>query len=78
MVFGGDANLCNAVMPSIASMFGSEHLEWQRVEASCRELAIDALVVKDTDEVWADQRSWVWTQEPVVANRHARAFLCAK
>jgi hypothetical protein len=77
VVFGGDSNRCNTVMPAIAKIFENpEKLDWRGIEASCRDLSIDALVVKDTDAVWADQQNWVWTQRPLVANHYARAFLC--
>jgi hypothetical protein len=64
-------------MPPISGVFdGGEASDWQRVEAICRELLITALVAKDTDLVWKDQRSWVWTRQPLVANQRARAVLC--
>jgi hypothetical protein len=77
VVFGGDLSLCNAVMPSISNIFEKpEGLDWPRVEGLCRDLSINAMVVKDTDKVWADQHSWVWKEQPLAANQHARAFLC--
>jgi hypothetical protein len=77
VVFGGDAHRCSEVMPSITAIFdGHEAGDWRRVEAACRELSIAALVVKDTDVVWKDQHSWVWTRPPLVANQRARAVLC--
>jgi hypothetical protein len=77
VVFGGNVNRCHAALPSISNIFdNTTPLEWSRVEALCRDTSISALVVKNTDQVWADQGSWVWTQQPLLANQHARAFLC--
>jgi len=77
VVFGGDSNLCQAMMPSISAIFDKPGLaDWPSVSTSCRNLSIDALVVKDTDSIWADRDSWVWRQRPLLANQHGRVFLC--
>ena len=77
VIFGGDAHRCTEVMPAISAVFaGRGASDWRGVEALCRELSIAALVVKDTDSVWQDQHSWVWTRQPLVASQRARAVLC--
>jgi hypothetical protein len=65
-------------MPSIAAIFNpAEALDWPRVNALCRSVAIDAVIVKDTDTVWSDNQSWVWQHQPATGNQYARAYLCA-
>ena len=47
---------------------------WQRLP----EPAVDLFVAKDTDPVWADRQSWVWTEKPLFANRYLRLFGCVR
>jgi hypothetical protein len=51
-------------------------VEANGVDGICRDLSIDALVVKDTDKALADRNSWVWKKKPDLANDYARVFLC--
>lgn len=77
-VFGGPSALCAGVVTPIRALFlRPAHLSFAQVQGVCRQLSINALVVKDTDSVWADTRSWVWEMKPVIENRYSRAFLCA-
>jgi hypothetical protein len=43
---------------------------------ACESIPADILVAKDTDAVWKDRRSWVWTEKPVYANSYIRLFAC--
>lgn len=72
VVFGGDASLCESVRTPVEEVFdrGGD------VDQVCRDLSISAVVVKDTDAVWNDKGSWVWTKSPLIGNSYARAFLC--
>jgi hypothetical protein len=77
VVFGGDASPCKGIVAELNELFqqpGAIHAS--EVDSACRRLSIDALVVKDTDTVWGDKESWVWKNEPYIANGYARAFLC--
>jgi hypothetical protein len=77
VVFGGDPALCHGIKSRIDSFFeGSETMGADAVDAACKDLSIDVLIVKDTDKVWGDRESWVWKKQPVLANNYARAFLC--
>lgn len=77
-VFGGDPGLCRQIIGPIDDLFEKPGaVDAARVDAACKALSINALVVKDTDAVWADKNSWVWKKEPLIANRYARAFLCS-
>ncbi|HYM06644.1 MAG TPA: hypothetical protein VEU11_08805 [Terriglobales bacterium] len=76
-VFGGDPALCPGIIGPLNDLFEKpEAISTDRVDAVCRNLSIDALVVKDTDKIWADRNSWVWKKQPAFANDYARAFLC--
>jgi hypothetical protein len=78
VVFGGSAALCTAIMTPIRALFDdSDNLDSSQVDLACRQLSISALVIKDTDRVWRNKGSWVWTRDPLVGNAYARAFLCA-
>lgn len=77
VVFGGSAALCEGIVKPIDELFdGSGPQDFSKVDLVCRQLAISALVVKDTDSVWQDNASWVWKREPLIGNSYARAFLC--
>lgn len=77
-VFGGDPLLCRQIIGPIDDLFEKPGaVDAAQVDASCKALSINALIVKDTDAVWADKNSWVWKRQPLIANPHARAFLCS-
>jgi hypothetical protein len=77
VVFGGEAAPCPAILAQLHELFGSTGtLESPQVDSTCRKLSITALIVKDTDGVWRNQHSWVWTRTPFTANNYSRAFLC--
>ena len=46
------------------------------LDATCREYGIDAVVVENSDRVWREPSSWIWSRQPVVANDYVRAFRC--
>jgi hypothetical protein len=76
-LFGGPTALCPGILTLINGLFSeSAQLSYAQVEDICRQLSIDAVVVKDTDGVWGDRGSWVWKAEPVIGNGYSRAFLC--
>lgn len=77
VAFGADAGLCSGIITQLNHLFQEPGaIDAEEVETVCRRLSIDALIVKDTDNVWADKGGWVWTKEPYMANDYARAFLC--
>jgi hypothetical protein len=76
-VFGGPQALCPGILTPINALFSSSgYANYAQVEDICRQLSIDAVVVKDTDPVWSDRNSWVWKAEPVIGDAYSRAFLC--
>ena len=77
VVFGGDPARCPGMIAALDTLFEKPGLlDPNAVDAICGKLSISALVVKDSDKVWADPNSWVWKKEPVLANQYGRAYLC--
>jgi hypothetical protein len=76
-VFGGDLVQCKSRMQALMPLFGNPTAEQNTtINAVCREYAISAMVVDDHDPVWKQHDSWVWTNVPMRANAHVRAFNC--
>ena len=76
---GGDPDLCGGVFPPLRKLFNSpERADSGKLDALCGDLSISHLVVKDTDPVWKDKTTWVWSREPVLANDFARVFQCGQ
>ena len=72
--FGGDPGLCALRVPKLSGLF--EFPDATYLDPTCREFGIDAVVVEDSDRIWQDPSSWVWSRHPVVANDYVRAFRC--
>jgi len=72
--FGGDPGLCAVRVKKLAGLFAFP--DGSNLDATCHEYGIEALVVEDTDRVWRDRSSWVWSRRPAVANDYVRAFRC--
>jgi len=72
--FGGDPGICALRLEKLAGVF--EFPDGSNLDATCREYGIDAIVVEDSDPVWREKSSWIWSQHPVVANNYVRAFRC--
>ncbi|MDR3699195.1 MAG: hypothetical protein P4L56_06135 [Candidatus Sulfopaludibacter sp.] len=78
-VIGGDASVCAVMHPLLNALFNPKaELPPPQVDAVCKQFGIDVLVVRDTDPVWADPRSWVWTRRPLAANSMVRALPCGE
>ncbi|MGA2156315.1 MAG: hypothetical protein ABSH37_18055 [Bryobacteraceae bacterium] len=75
--FGGDPKLCGPIMARLDRLFPAAG---QPVGISlaevCHDLPIDVIAAKDTDPVWRDPHSWVWTVRPVFSNAYMRLFSC--
>jgi len=72
--FGGDPRVCALRLRKLSRLF--ELPDGSDLEATCREYGIDALIVEDSDLVWREPSSWIWSQQPEVANDYVRAFRC--
>lgn len=72
--FGGDPDLCTLRVRNLAGLF--ELPDGSNLDAACREYGIDAIVVGDSDRVWGEPSSWIWSRRPVVANNYVRIFRC--
>ena len=77
--FGGDPRECVAIMDRLTGLFSTGGDSSLPVfDAACEHLPIDIVVAKDTDQVWNDRSSWVWTRPPIFANDFVRLFACHK
>jgi hypothetical protein len=72
VVFGGDASACEGILAPVRGVFDRA----DSPDPVCRQFSISAVIVKDTDAVWRDKTSWVWTRKPLIGNSYARAFFC--
>ena len=72
--FGGDSRECAPVVQRLAGLFSGPATE--SFETVCKSLPIGVMVVKDTDGVWSDRSSWVWSRQPIFANDFVRLFSC--
>jgi hypothetical protein len=75
--FGGDPKLCPPIVSRVREIYpASGQPSPPSIQEVCEALPIDLVVAKDTDPVWADRRSWVWSEKPAFANRYVRLFRC--
>jgi hypothetical protein len=77
--FGGSLSECLPAQTQIAAVFtdpAPNALDQNNLRSLCRRWSIDVLVAQKGDPAWRDPKSWVWTQQPIVANGYIRAFRC--
>jgi hypothetical protein len=74
-VFGGDQSLCGPIFSTLSAIFGGTDTAAD-LDRACTDLSISAVLVKDTDPVWKERESWVWSRRPVFANRFTRVVAC--
>jgi hypothetical protein len=75
--FGGDLEKCKQAYGYINAAFNSPATvrEWN-MDRFCDAFQINVLIASDTDPIWKDARSWVWTRPPLFANDTLRTFAC--
>jgi hypothetical protein len=74
--FGGDTAPCAATFANLRAVFdGAPSATWPRVEAYCRTLSIDALIVTDFDRAWQSDRTWGGQARPAIDGKHVRVYL---
>ena len=75
--FGGDPALCPAVLEKLRGVFPpAGQPAAADIAGVCRASPIAFVAAIDTDAVWNDRRSWVWTTAPDFANNYVRVFRC--
>ena len=75
--YGGDPKLCGPIMARLERLYPvAGQPAGISVAEVCHDLPIDVIAVKDTDPVWSDPNSWVWTGKPVFSNAYIRLFGC--
>jgi hypothetical protein len=78
-VFGGDPLECVPIVSRLDTLFSAAgNSSLPSFKAACESLPIDIVVAKETDKVWGDRMSWVWTRTPIFANNFVRLFPCRK
>ncbi len=75
-IFGGDAVQCAPVVSRVQAMFPANAAAPSTLQEGCLALPVDTFVAKDTDPVWSNRQSWVWTERPAYANAYMRLFRC--
>jgi hypothetical protein len=71
--FGGDPGLCPALIAELDRVYKDAAPDLGR---ACRTLPMELIAASDTDAVWSNRQSWVWTETPVFANAYVRLFRC--
>jgi hypothetical protein len=76
-VFGGDPRECAPIAARVAAIFPVAGASAPtNIQEACGALPIDSLVARDTDPVWKNRQSWVWTERPAYSNNYVRIFRC--
>jgi hypothetical protein len=75
--FGGELEKCRQVYPYIDAAFNKPATSdrWN-MDQLCDAFQINVLVATNSDPVWKDARSWVWTRPPLFSDNTMRAFAC--
>lgn len=75
--FGGDFEKCRQAFPYFARIFNAPDVvrAWD-LDSFCDDFRVNVLVATDTDPVWNDPDSWVWTRPILLANPSMRALSC--
>lgn len=75
--YGGNPNQCVPIMASLQRLYpAAGQPAGIGVAEICHDLPVDVIIAKDTDPVWSDPHSWVWTVQPVFSNAYIRLFSC--
>jgi hypothetical protein len=75
--FGGDPAQCPPVLSRVLAAFPDDARSLPAsFQETCQSLPLDTLVAKDTDPVWNNPASWVWTERPAYSNAYMRLFRC--
>ena len=75
--FGGDPALCPSIMAELSSAFPPDgQPAAPDLAGVCRATPINFVAAIDTDPVWNDRHSWVWSAPPAFANDYVRVFRC--
>lgn len=75
--FGGELEKCKLVYPYISAAFNRPQISdvWN-IDQFCDHLQINALVATNSDPVWKDAQSWVWTRPPLFSSEIMRVVAC--
>jgi hypothetical protein len=75
--FGGDVEKCKNALPYFATVFNApDNVRTWDLDRFCDDFQVNVLVAMDSDPVWGDPASWVWTRPSLLANPSMRAIPC--
>jgi hypothetical protein len=75
--FGGDLEKCSNAFPYFATVFNvPDTVRTWSLDTFCDDFHVNVLVAVDTDPVWDDLSSWVWTRPSLLTNPSMRALPC--
>ena len=77
--FGGDLEKCKQAYPYIFAAFNSPDIVrgWN-LDQLCDAFQINVLIATNSDPIWKDLGSWVWTRPALFADDTLRVFTCGK
>jgi len=77
-VFGGSKQFCDdVILPHLKLLFDDRQpVTPELVSNTCHEFSITVLLFKDTDPVWKNKSSWIWTAKPLLSNDFVRVIEC--
>ena len=73
-VMGGDAAACRRALPALLEVFDGQ-MAPDDVIAVAQHFGIAALVVRNTDLVWGNEHSWIYSLRPEISTPDARGYL---
>lgn len=77
VLFGIPEAAFERVAKPITAVFADRPSEpLAKVDQTCDEFGIAALVVKDTDPIFGDRRGWAWQRSPLYQNTFVRIIGC--
>jgi hypothetical protein len=62
----------------LAAFNGTANFSMQDANRLCDDLGIDVLIAERNDRMWALKHSWVWSENPLLANEYMRVFACGR
>jgi len=75
--FGGDPGQCGPIIATLDGLYGPNGPRPRSaLDAACGALPVDIFIAKDTDPVWSERKSWIWSEKPIFANQYIRLFQC--
>jgi hypothetical protein len=72
--FAGSVRNVPEITTSMSTIFSPDTKDVRNVAAICAKFNISAVLVRDTDSLWAAKDSWIWRGTPVFDNDYVKVF----